>query len=79
MYEIYKLDNDLYQVHSTFTGVKSMEGTLLAILTYCTHVLGFNPSELEYALLNMIETENDAAQFGINRDFIYSFSRKKAS
>lgn len=77
MYEIYKFGEDLYQVHSTFGGNKSMEGSLLAILTHCVYNLGFDPDELQDALLDMINTEKDAANFGINRRFIYSFSRKE--
>lgn len=76
MYEIYKLSEDLYQVHSTFTGEIAMEGTCLAILTYCVHTLGFEANELEYALLDLIKYDRDAAHFGIARRFIYSFNRK---
>lgn len=77
MYEIYKINEDLYQVHSTFTGETSMEGTCLAILTYCVHTLGFEASELEYALLDLIKTDRNAAHFGTAKRFIYSFNRKE--
>ena len=75
MYEIYKLDHDLYQIHSSFRTEQAMEGTLLAILTYAVQVLGFSASELEAALLDMNEKDHDAAHFGINRGFIFSFNR----
>ncbi len=75
MYELYKLNEDLYQIHSSFAGEQSMEGTLIGVLTYCVHVLGFKPDELEYALLDMLK--NDSSQFGINRMFIYSFNRNR--
>jgi hypothetical protein len=75
MYEIYKINEDLYQIHSSFSSVRSMEGTLLAILTYATSTLGFKPSELEFALLNMLDEDKDAAQFGINKIFIRAFNR----
>ncbi len=77
MYEIYKVNEDLYQVHSTFEGRVSMEGTCLAILTYCVHTLGFNANELEFALLDLIKNDHDAAHFGVNRTFIYSFNRNE--
>ena len=75
MYNIYKLDNGLYQIH-TPPNQPSLEGPLLAILTHATFNLGFDPDELEYALLVMINEEKDAAHFGINRTFIYPFNRK---
>ncbi len=76
MYNLYKLDEDLYQIHSSFTGEKAMEGTLLGILTYATHTLKFSPDELEYALLDMLKNDNDVGHFGINRSFIYSYKKK---
>lgn len=76
MYEIYKLDNGLYQIHSSFYGEKAMEGTLLAILTYAAHTLNFDPNELEFALVDMLQKDKDSAHFGINRTFIYSFNKR---
>ena len=75
MYELYQLDQDLYQIHSSFEGEQAMEGTILAILTYATHTLGFQPSELELALLDMLHKNHDSAHFGLNRKFIYSFTK----
>ena len=77
MYEIYKIDENLYQIHSRYSEVRSMEGTLLAILTYAVYTLHFNTSELEFALLDMIDKDNDSAHFGINRMFIYSFNKQR--
>ena len=76
MYNLYRLNDDLYQIHSSFIGEGAKEGTLLAILTYATHFLKFNPDELEFALLQMLKNEDDAAQFGINRTFLFTFNRK---
>lgn len=75
MYEIYKLENDLYQIHSSFRGDKAMEGTLLAILTYATHKLDFAIEELEFAILDMHNRDTDGSHFGINKTFLYSFNR----
>jgi len=74
MYNLYKLGDDLYEIHSSF-GETAMQGTLLAILTYATHNLKFDPDELQQALLNMLETDMDSAQFGINRTFIFAFNK----
>jgi hypothetical protein len=75
MYNLYRLNNDTYQIHSSFPREKAMEGTLLAILTYCTFTLGFSPNELQNALLSMLENDMDSANFGINRTFIFPFNR----
>lgn len=77
MYEIYKVDEDLYQIHSSFHGETAMEGTLVGITTYATYSLGFKIEELEYAFIDMIRNENDSAHFGINKTFIYSFNKKE--
>ena len=81
MYEIYQLGSDLFEIHSSFYGEQAMRGTRLAILTYAVHTLGFKPMELEMALLDMIKRDHNAAHFGINKTFIYSFPKpeKKAS
>lgn len=76
MYELYKIEENLYQIHSKNFGQQSMEGTLLAVLTYAVYSLGFQTSELELALLDMNDLDYDGAYFGINRSFIYSFDRK---
>jgi len=79
MYNLYQLDNDLYEIHSSFSGQlfrrESTKGTLLAFLTYATYTLHFNPDELQFALLNMLETGNNAANFGVNRTFLFSFDK----
>lgn len=75
MYELYKLNEDLYQIHSSFYGDEAKEGTLLAIITYATYTLGFNVGELEYALLDMLKNDYDGAHFGTNRTFLFSFDR----
>ena len=75
MYELYKLGDDLYQIHSTFYGEKAMEGNLASIMTYAVKFLQFDINELEVALVDMLQNDKDAANFGINRMFIYSFNR----
>ena len=80
MYNIYKLNDDLYQIHTSLYQELSFEGPLLAILTHATFNLGFDPDELEYALLVMLNEDKDGAHFGINRTFLYPFNRnEKAS
>jgi len=76
MYNLYKLEENRYQIHSSRPEVKAMDGTLLAILTYCTYALGFKTYELETALLDMLNNDKNASHFGVNRTFIYSFDRK---
>ena len=77
MYKLYQIGQDLYQIHPKYDGAK--EGNLLAILTYSVYNLGFDPNELQLALLDMLDNEVDAAEFGANRTFLYSFNRRKAS
>ena len=77
MYEIYKIDPDTFQIHSHYAQDRSMEGSQLAILTYAAFSLGFDPDELQAALLNMIETGTDSAHFGVNRTFLYCFNRSE--
>lgn len=83
MYELYKINEDHYQIHSTYSNVRAMEGTLLAIGTYLVYSLGFYIEEVEAALLDMNDKDHDAAQFGFECTFIYSFNKnekyKKAS
>jgi len=75
MYELYQLNQNLYQIHSSEPYHNAMEGTMLAIGTYMVSQLGFKPVELEAALLDMLEQDRDAAHFGIMKTFIYSFNK----
>lgn len=75
MYEIYKLSDDLYQVHSSVRGVTAMEGSMVAIVTYMVTILKFEIDEIEFALVDMLQKDNDAAHFGMFGGFIYSFKR----
>lgn len=76
VYELYKISEDLYQIHHNAPG-SAMEGSLLAIGTYLVHTLKFDPDQLEVALLDMLDKGCDSANFGYNRTFIYSFERSK--
>lgn len=77
MYNLYQVNQDHYEIHSSFSNEKAMEGTLLAILTYAVYTLGFDINQLEIALFEMLDREMDAAHFGINRTFIYAFNRSE--
>lgn len=77
MYEIYEVGYDLYQIHSKMPGVAAKEGSLLALGIYLTHVLKFNPEELEAALFDMLDYGHDSAQFGINKTYLFSFNKNK--
>lgn len=77
MFELYKIQEDLYQVHSADSDYKAMEGSLLAIGTYMVHTLEIRPEELEAALLDMLHRDLNAAHFGVARTFIYSFEKQK--
>ena len=75
MYELYKIKENLYQIHCKDARLQAMEGSLLAIGTYMVNTLGFSPLELEAALLAMLERDMDAAHFGINRTFMWPFNK----
>jgi len=77
MYNLNEIDTDLYQIHSSVKGVQAMEGSLLHILTYCTHVLKFDPNELEVALLDMLKNGKNTGHFGLGKTFLYSFNRNE--
>ena len=77
MYMLYKVTEDIYEIHSSFHGEQAMQGALIAVLVYATHTLGFKTEELQRALLDMLDKDNDAANFGINRTFIFSFNKKR--
>jgi hypothetical protein len=72
MYKLYKLEEDLYEIHSLYDFERAMEGTLLGIMTYAVHSLRFNPIELELALLDMNDKDNDTADFSSKRTFVRS-------
>jgi hypothetical protein len=76
MYNLYKIDESTYQIHSAYSNEKAMEGNLFSICKYCIRTLGFELKELEFALQQMLESDCDAAHFGINRTFIFAFNRK---
>ena len=74
MYNIHKINEDRYQLHSDRTN-SLMESTLLHIMVYATDILGFNPDELEIAFVDMIRNDRDSAHFGIYKTFIFSFNK----
>ena len=74
MYNIHKINEDRYQLHSDRTN-SLMEGALIHIMVYATHTLGFNPDELEMAFVDMIRNDKDSAHFGIYKAFIFSFNK----
>ena len=75
MYELYKIGENTYQIHSTFSNVRAMEGSLNLIVKYMVMQLYFSANEIEYALLDMIGKEHDSAQFGMNRTYLFSFEK----
>ena len=77
MFELYQINQDLYQIHGSDPHMKAMEGSLLAIGTYMVHSLDFKAEELELALLTMLEHNLDSSHFGINRMFIYAFNKNE--
>ena len=78
MYKIYKIDEDLYQLHSTAIGVKAMEGTRLAVMMYAITKLGFEIDEIERGMLSLIENEDhDSLDYGIYKSFILSYQRER--
>lgn len=74
-YELFKLENDKYQIHSDMSGFKAMEGTTMAIIYYMVKKLGFELSEVEFAMHNMIQKDFDGAHFGFARSFLFSYER----
>ncbi len=77
MYEIYKIDENKYQLHSSYQDVTAIEGTLVGLYEYCIKILKFEKAELDYALREMDFNDLDGAHFGINRTFIYAFKKNK--
>lgn len=76
MYELYQVSENEWQVHSEVKNAKAYSGSFASIAIYCIHVLGIKPNELEYAVSDMCDKENDAIQFGLHKSFIYSFKRE---
>lgn len=70
MYEIRKVGEDLYQLHCAQRHERSVEGTLLAVITYATHI-GFNIDELELAFVDLIGEKNRSLFFG-NKKYSHS-------
>lgn len=77
MYEIYKINENTYQLHSNVVTVGAVEGSLVGIYKYCIKILGFEKQEVDVALDEMEWSDFDACHFGINRTFIYAFKRNK--
>jgi len=74
MYELYKNSENSYEIHSNYSGFKAKEGTLTAICVYMVS-LGFDLSEIEIGLVEMIRTDHNGAHFGINKMFIFPINR----
>jgi hypothetical protein len=77
MIEIYEIEENTYQVHSTNPSIRAIEGSLLAISVYLTHSLGIKVEELEAALLDMLDQDRDAANFSDRGMFVYSFNKNQ--
>jgi hypothetical protein len=53
--------------------------TLPQVISVMVHTFDFDIEEIEFAVMDMVEKENDIANFGIfNHGFIYSSKRKVA-
>lgn len=72
MTELYQINDSLYEVHSTYSS-HGIETNLVGLFTYLTHSLQFHPNEIEKALLDMLNKNNDSAHFDRNNKFMYSF------
>lgn len=53
----------------------ALKGNFREIVIYAVVKLGFNISEIDEAIKDMYETGTNAAHFGSNRSFIYSFEK----
>ncbi len=77
MYHLYCNPDDTYEIHSSFKGDVAMHGTFLAVMVYAVHVLGFKVEELQFAVSDMIRRDLNAAEFGINRAYLFSFNKNE--
>lgn len=77
MYELYKINDDLYQIHSNQPYFRAMEGTLLAISVYMMNILGFDAYDVELAFVEMNKMDHDSTHFGIRMKFMWTFNKSE--
>jgi len=72
MYEVYKFDNE-WQVHTSYDGAYA--GSFKEIMKFCMKEIRVPAYELEAAVATMEQNGHNAIHFGVNRTFIYSFTK----
>jgi hypothetical protein len=73
MYDIYLIGKNM-QLN---TPNDKLYGSSYVVLRHCIKVLNFDPFQLEQAVHAMCNenSDHDAAHFGVNKTFIYSYKR----
>ena len=74
-YDLYEIEGEDNWAFHVKEGPVFM-GTFKKVVTYMISRLGFDPSEIDYAVKTMVQEEHNAAHFGMYRGFIFSFSKE---
>lgn len=76
-YDIYEVTPNKWILQ--IEGQRSFTGTLAEIGVFAVKRFDFSVSELELAIEHMIKNDHDAANFGTNQSFIYTYKRNKTN
>lgn len=52
-------------------------GNFVRVITFCMLKLDFTSYELELAVSEMVKRDDNAAHFGVNRTFMWSFRKEE--
>ena len=72
MYTLKKINDYIYLLHSNSYGVLDYKGSLKEVVSYMVINLDFNIDEVEFALVELLKRDDDVANFGVYKTFIYS-------
>ena len=73
-YDLCELDGDQWAVN--VRGGPLFVGTFHKVVIHAVTRMGFQLSEIEFAVKNMIDKNHNAAHFGMYRGFIFTFNRE---
>jgi len=72
-FDIYELQLDIWVIHVKDSNI--YYGTFAEVVVYSITRLGFSSDQLELAVQEMVKYDNNAAHFGMNRSFIFTFNK----